>query len=58
MQDHANSPRLQFGFIFVGLARRWRRALDERMAEFVDGCMSDKDRDRFVAEQHAHMQVA
>ena len=24
--------------------------LDERMAEFVDGCMSDKDRDRFVAE--------
>ncbi|WP_111428227.1 MarR family transcriptional regulator [Rhodobacteraceae bacterium DSL-40] len=32
MQDHAISPRLQFGFIFVGLARRWRRALDERMA--------------------------
>lgn len=32
MQDPANSPRLQFGFVFVGLARRWRRALDERMA--------------------------
>jgi MarR family transcriptional regulator for hemolysin len=27
-----SSPRLRFGFALVGLARRWRRALDARMA--------------------------
>ncbi|MCA8976615.1 MAG: hypothetical protein KDC98_17980 [Planctomycetes bacterium] len=31
--------------------------LDERMAEFVDGCMSDKDRDRFVAELRVNPQL-
>jgi MarR family transcriptional regulator for hemolysin len=32
MTASAANPRLRFGFALVGLARRWRRALDERMA--------------------------
>lgn len=32
MPRSASKARLQFGFVLVGLARRWRRALDERMA--------------------------
>ncbi|WP_142847754.1 MarR family winged helix-turn-helix transcriptional regulator [Telmatospirillum sp. J64-1] len=32
MQSSSPSPRARFGFQFVVLARRWRRALDERLA--------------------------
>ena len=31
MAPSASTARLRFGFALVGLARRWRRALDERM---------------------------
>lgn len=33
MTEGHSTSRLRFGFALVGLARRWRRALDERMAE-------------------------
>jgi len=32
MSTSASNARLRFGFALVGLARRWRRELDERMA--------------------------
>ncbi|WP_316228953.1 MarR family winged helix-turn-helix transcriptional regulator [Bradyrhizobium sp. SZCCHNR1070] len=32
MQGSASNARLRFGFALVGLGRRWRRALDARMA--------------------------
>ncbi|MBV8510829.1 MAG: MarR family transcriptional regulator [Xanthobacteraceae bacterium] len=32
MPSHPSDVRLSFGFALVGLARRWRRALDRRMA--------------------------
>ncbi|MGJ5179302.1 MarR family winged helix-turn-helix transcriptional regulator [Bradyrhizobium oligotrophicum] len=31
MATSSSTARLRFGFALVGLARRWRRALDERM---------------------------
>jgi MarR family transcriptional regulator, transcriptional regulator for hemolysin len=33
MQSNSSSPRSQFGIRFSLLARRWRRALDARLAE-------------------------
>jgi MarR family transcriptional regulator for hemolysin len=32
MSDHSDSPRARFGIRFSLLARRWRRALDARLA--------------------------